>query len=97
MAVAEIVAVFLGPRTGRLVPEFSQKWKENNDGTNNKWEYHKPYVFFWVIVFKQVSFITGIGDDSRRCLEQAVLTNLSSSLEPFYLRGAKFKINASRD
>ena len=89
---------FLGPRTGRLVPEFSQKWKENNDGTN-KWEYHEPYVCLGVIVFKQVldSFITGIGDDSRRCLEQAVLINLSSSLEPLYLRGAKFKINASRD
>jgi hypothetical protein len=27
MAVAEIVAVFLGPRTGRLVPEFSQKFR----------------------------------------------------------------------
>ena len=47
--------------------------------------------FFWE------AFITGIADASRRCLEQAVLTNLSSSLEPLYLRGAKFKINASRD
>ena len=56
MAVAEIVAVFLGPRTGQLVPEFSQKWKENNDGTN-RWEYYEPYVCLGVIVFKQVSFV----------------------------------------
>ena len=56
MAVAA-VAVFLGARTGRLVPEFSQKWKENIDGTNKKWEYHEPYVCLGVIVFKQVSFV----------------------------------------
>ena len=56
MAVAEAVAVFLGPRTGWLVPEFSQKWKENIDGTNKKWEYHEPYVCLGVIVFKQVLY-----------------------------------------
>ena len=56
MAVAEAVAVFLGPRTGWLVPEFSQKCKKTNDGTNKKSEYREPYVCLGVIVFKQVLY-----------------------------------------
>ena len=70
MAVAEIVAVFFRSQNrpvGARVQSEIQKWKENNDRANKKWEYYESYVCLGVIVFPSkyhlYSFITGIGDD----------------------------------
>ena len=60
MAVAEIVAVFFRSQNrpvGARVQSEIQKWKENNDRANKKWEYYESYVCLGVIVFKQVSFV----------------------------------------
>ena len=41
---------------GARVQSEIQKWKENNDRANKKWEYYESYVCLGVIVFKQVLY-----------------------------------------